>query len=169
MNLTHINAFTAAMQRKDGARSADRTVTATSQTPIATISAAKATPTKTVSDISVFMARGYPCDWTKSRIRVAGSGGGSTVMSKNSGRGPYADTLGRAGAPDFRQCGFAGPGCFGHRFKKFGLPHRLALSGCVNLPSPRLGRTPLILDGEGVINRIGQGRFHLSATGNPAG
>jgi hypothetical protein len=38
--------------------------------------------------------------------------------------------------PNFCQCGLASAGRLGHRFKEFRLPYRLALTGCVNLPSP---------------------------------
>ena len=54
-------------------------------------------------------------------------------------------------SPEFRKRSFAHTGSFGHRFKKFRLPHRLVLSGLVNFPSPRLGWAPFVFDSEGVV------------------
>jgi hypothetical protein len=59
---------------------------------------------------------------------------------------------GRPIGPKFRQCRLARTGGFGHRFKKFRLPHRLALPGRVDLPAPRFGRMPFVFDRKAVIN-----------------
>jgi hypothetical protein len=79
---------------------------------------------------------------------------------------PSADTLrelpssGPIG-PEFRQRCFAGSDSLGHCFKKIRLPHWLALARSINLPSPRPGWTPSVLDCESPINGVkGWGLFH---------
>ena len=53
--------------------------------------------------------------------------------------------------PEFYQCRLTRSGSFGHRFEKFRLPHRFALAGRVNLPSPRFWWTTSVFDGESVV------------------
>jgi hypothetical protein len=84
-------------------------------------------------------------------------------------RGREGRSSGSVG-PKFRQSRFAGSRSFGHRFKKLGLPHRLALARRVYLPSPGSGRTPFVLNGEGEIRGVESGSlFHPRAIEIPIG